>query len=92
MIVVVLHTLELLCKTEGVTRGISDTGFGWVGLLGALFFFSDIEKILYFWVYLYTFGTFWAQELDKSTPCTMWESADPQSALLECENYGYKEL
>ena len=67
----------------GVTRGISDTGFGWVGLLGALFFFLDIEKILYFWVYLYTFGTFWAQELDKSTPCTMWESADPQSALLE---------
>jgi hypothetical protein len=29
---------------KGVTGGISDTGFGWVGLLGALFFLLDIEK------------------------------------------------
>ena len=28
----------------GVTGGISDTGFGWVGLLGPLFFFLDIKK------------------------------------------------
>ena len=37
----------------GVTRGINDTRFGWVSLLGPLiYFFSDIEKTLYFWVYL----------------------------------------
>ena len=42
-----------------VTPGLG----GWVSL--GPYFFSDIEKILYFWVYLYTFGTFWAQELDK---------------------------
>ena len=32
----------------GLTGGISDTGSGWVGPLGSLFFFSDIKKILYF--------------------------------------------
>ena len=31
------------------------------------------------------------QELDKSMPCTMWESVNPQSTLLERENYCYKE-
>jgi hypothetical protein len=34
----------IICEQGGLTGGISDTGSGWVGLLGPLYYFSQTSK------------------------------------------------
>jgi hypothetical protein len=60
-----------------VTPGLG----GWVSMWP--YFFFRTSKKYYIFGCIYTLLAFWAQELDKSMPSTMWESANPQSALLE---------